>query len=171
MCLNCILWGTYGSLTNNYSLLISNSIGFVCACYYIWICFDIVDKDDLLRKCSITLLLYIVILYLIYSISITKSTFISNFGFVCSFGSILLFASPLSEIFRIVRERNAEGIFWSMTLTSILCTISWVVYGILVQNRFILVPNFIGFLLSLTQLALKILYKPRRELYNYDVEV
>ena len=85
-----------------------------------------------------------------------------HLGFVCMLGSVLLFASPLTELRQIVRNRFGKRrlpirpllprpaiLFFSVT-----STLLWAVYGLLVRDRTIVIPNALGLTLNLIQVAL-----------------
>ncbi|CAD7013854.1 unnamed protein product [Ceratitis capitata] len=42
-----------------------------------------------------------------------------------------------------------------------LVSVQWVIYGVIISDTFIQIPNFLGCLLSLLQLCLFVIYPPK----------
>lgn len=68
------------------------------------------------------------------------------------------YASPLSIARLVIRTQSVEFMPLPLTLASFACGICWGLHGILLQDAFIWVPNFIGVAFSLIQIALYIRY-------------
>lgn len=158
MFLNCICWCTYGIVISDFAMITPNSIGLFLSCYYIWLCSDIIDKNIVIRKSAITLITYILSIGAIYILSNSKSQLNFNLGILCSTLSVIMFGSPLIQIQNVIKEGNSESIILPLAITSMLCSFFWSTYGFLISNNFVLVPNTIGFILSMVQLTVKFSY-------------
>ena len=79
-------------------------------------------------------------------------------GLVASAFTILLFGSPLSTVRTVVQQRNAASILGRLTVAQIVNATLWTVYGITLRQVFVWVPNGVGLVLGLAQLALKCIY-------------
>ena len=76
---------------------------------------------------------------------------------------IALFASPLSTIATVVRERNAASILAPLTAAQCLNCLMWTTYGVLAaKDPFVWGPNGTGLILGLIQLALKLAFPSKQ---------
>lgn len=83
---------------------------------------------------------------------------VSLIGWVADLFSLAVFAAPLSELMMIVRTKSTESLSFSFALTCWLSAACWSVYGVLVGDVNILLPNALGFMLTCIQLSLFVLY-------------
>lgn len=158
MALNCISWCTYGFIISDFAMIVPNGIGFILSLYYIWLCSFILDKDVVLKKATITLLVYIGSISAIYLASSSQKDLKFNLGILCASLSVVMFGSPLIQIQNVIKENNSESIILSLSVASALCAFFWSSYGFLISNNFVFIPNTIGLVLSIIQLALKFTY-------------
>lgn len=75
--------------------------------------------------------------------------------------TVLFFAAPLTMLFHVVRVKNSESLPFPLIASSFFVSLQWFVYGLLIDDTFVQVPNFLGCLLSGTQLALFVIYPSR----------
>lgn len=52
-----------------------------------------------------------------------------------------------------VRRRSTEGLSGMLAIVSLVCGSLWMLYGIVVNNPFIYVPNVLGVVFSLVQVS------------------
>ena len=75
------------------------------------------------------------------------------------FGSILcvlLFASPLSTMSEVLSTQNAASIYAPLTFATCVNCGSWTIYGLVIGDIWVYLPNGTGLCLGLVQLALKL---------------
>lgn len=84
-------------------------------------------------------------------------------GYLCCTITVLFFAAPLSMLLQVFRYKSTEMLPFPLILTSFLVSIQWFIVGLLINDLFLQLPNFIGSLLSGTQLLLFVIYpnKPK----------
>lgn len=82
-------------------------------------------------------------------------------GYLCCAVTVLFFAAPLTMLFHVVRVKNSESLPFPLIASSFFVSLQWFVYGLLIDDTFVQVPNFLGCLLSCTQLALFVIYPSR----------
>ncbi|KAE9065901.1 hypothetical protein PF007_g28685, partial [Phytophthora fragariae] len=72
-----------------------------------------------------------------------------------------MYASPMATIVRVVRTKTATSMPFTMGAVNVLNSFCWGVYGGLIHNNFLLVPNIIGVTLSSTQMLVTYIYRSK----------
>ncbi|KAL7501108.1 hypothetical protein ACHAWT_010859 [Skeletonema menzelii] len=75
-------------------------------------------------------------------------------GVAVNINLIFFYAAPLSTIASVIRTKNSASIhFWTMAMNTS-NAFFWCVYSLAIQDYYILIPNGLGFLFGLVQVAL-----------------
>ncbi len=159
MTLNCLFWTTYSLLIGNHMLVFVNGLGLFLSIYYNYLFFNLTEnKDKFVRICCATVLIYILgILYVLYAVK--RSALVKHLGFIAATASISMIASPLLQLRVVLKKKNAESIPHLLVTAATLCSVTWWVYGVLVSDRAIWLPNAIGAILGSIQLLIKLVYR------------
>jgi solute carrier family 50 protein (sugar transporter) len=167
MFINCLFWVTYGVLSDNFTLVFVNFVGFVFACYYNWLYFKFTsNRESFLTKCSITLLIYILALgYVMFLVNDHWDVLI-HLGFMAACSSIIMIGSPLSSLKEVIEKKDASSIPLPICVASSCCALVWMLYGVSMGDRSIIVPNLIGSILGAMQLGLKAIYQKKRTVFS-----
>ena len=64
------------------------------------------------------------------------------------------FAAPLVSLFEVMRTKSTEVLPFAMIVANFLAGALWSMYGILIGDNFVKIPNFLGFGVSSFQLML-----------------
>ncbi|KAF7288023.1 sugar transporter SWEET1 [Rhynchophorus ferrugineus] len=165
--LSTSLWLKYGFLIDDNSLIAVNTIGAIIffSCVAVFFIYSI-KKSNIARQFLISLLVLIIILMRIHRIdNVDESR--QTLGFISSGVTILFFASPFASLYHVIKVKNTESLPFYLIASTFIVSLQWLVYGILLEDTFIQIPNFIGSLLSLIQLGLFIIY-PSKNQKNYS---
>ncbi|XP_076266815.1 sugar transporter SWEET1-like [Rhynchophorus ferrugineus] len=81
-----------------------------------------------------------------------------RFGLIVNGFLLALIAFPLFGVREIIAKRDASSIPVLMTFMSTLVTFMWLLYGIILRNTLMVIPNIIGLLLCTVQFTLLALY-------------
>jgi solute carrier family 50 (sugar transporter) len=179
MCINTLLWLTYGILRHELALYCTNGISLLLAIYY-WlryvqytpfttstVLYTILPGT--VRQHMIALIVAILIA-MIFAISIllvfnnsnnatTTTTLIQWLGGLAMLSGIVLYASPLTSIHYVMTTKCSRSIPLPFTMTSLWSCSLWTIYGLYQTNDWnVYLPGMIGGILALTQLLLKIYY-------------
>jgi len=160
---SCSLWLLYGVLTQVRTVIIVNGIGSILFLSYT-ITFFIFTPDR--RKCwqyilVVLLILFASVVYVRYDPNTQRSTHL--IGLLCCLVFVVFCAAPLSMLFHVLETKSTEILPFPLIFSSFVVSFIWFVYGCMIKDTFIQIPNFLGFLLSLSQLALFLIYPNRRE--------
>ncbi|XP_058833291.1 sugar transporter SWEET1 [Topomyia yanbarensis] len=163
--LSCFLWLKYGILTREHTVIFVNTIGSALFFSYVVIYFTFsVNKRVVIRQClAVCSFILICALYSTYEPDVDK--IISVIGLICCCVGVLFFASPFTKLAHVIRTKNTESLPFPIIVASFFVSLQWFVYGLLIDDRFIQIPNLLGCILSSTQLFLYVVY-PSRKLYS-----
>uniref|UniRef100_A0A1B0CYW3 Sugar transporter SWEET n=1 Tax=Phlebotomus papatasi TaxID=29031 RepID=A0A1B0CYW3_PHLPP len=156
--LSCSLWLKYGLLTSEASVVLVNIAG-TCLMFCYTIIFYVLstNKKVILRQFATVLLVLVsVVAYTQYETELSKS--IEILGIICCTVTVLFFAAPLTMLLHVIRVKNSDSLPFPMILTSFFVCLQWFIYGVIIQDTFIQIPNFVGCVLTVLQLTLFLIY-------------
>ncbi|XP_055537996.1 sugar transporter SWEET1 [Wyeomyia smithii] len=161
--LSCFLWLKYGILTREHTVILVNTIGSVLFFSYVVIYFTFsVNKHVVVRQFSaVCCFILICTVYSNYEVDLEKV--IKVIGFVCCCVGVLFFASPLTKLAHVIRSKNTESLPFPIIVASFFVSLQWFIYGLLIEDGFIQIPNLLGCILSTTQLFLYLIYPSRTQ--------
>lgn len=79
-------------------------------------------------------------------------------GYICCTITVLFFAAPCCMLLEVFRKRSTEMLPLPLILMSFIGSVQWFAFGLIANDLFLQVPNFLGALLSGLQLALFCIY-------------
>ncbi|XP_052294989.1 bidirectional sugar transporter SWEET2 isoform X1 [Citrus sinensis] len=162
--LNCLITMWYGTpLVSADNILVTtvNSIGAAFQLVYIILFITYTEKDKKVRMLGL-LLAVIGIFSIIVAVSLqivnpfSRQMFV---GLLSCAALISMFASPLFIINLVIQTKSVEFMPFYLSLSTFLMSTSFLAYGIMNWDPFIYVPNGIGTILGIVQLALYFNYK------------
>lgn len=77
-----------------------------------------------------------------------------RFGVILTIILLLLIGMPLLGLGEILKKKSTEGLPFPIIFAGTLVSLSWLLYGVVLRNDFIVVQNVIALALCLVQLAL-----------------
>ncbi|XP_014207581.1 sugar transporter SWEET1 [Copidosoma floridanum] len=81
-----------------------------------------------------------------------------RFGIVTTVLFLLLIASPLFNLGEIIRTKSTAMLPFPLIFMGTIVSFQWLLYGLIINNAFIIFQNAVGFVLSFTQLSLFAIY-------------
>ena len=142
------LWFSYWiRIGTKMAPIVSSSVSFVLG--YIFSMIYLFYFSE--KKCSkyflyiIMEILFICLLY--YALSFTE---IKITGFIANVVNILNFISPAQRIVRVCKEKNYSLIPIVTTILGCITSFGWLIFGILIKDLNVIVPNSLSVLISLT---------------------
>ncbi|SBT75628.1 MtN3-like protein [Plasmodium ovale] len=167
------LWLVYGILLNNSAIVFPNLVGLLLGIFYSIIyhtnCKNMWLKQKLFsyyKICGFICFLLYAFLYVL-----TYEQYELFVGFIAFISSIINFGAPLSYIQIVIKKRNSSLIPMEIAIGSLLCSFLWLTYGFTLRDGFLIIPNLCGFILSLVQVALILLYTNKETLSYNDAEI
>ena len=162
--LNACCWFKYGLMIQDTTVILVNFVGAtLMSCYTICFYYFCTRRLPLQKQIVSAFSFFVTInLYLTYGESDAASGRYMC-GLVASGFAIGFFASPLATLVHVVRTRSTSTLPYYMILANFLLTAQWFLYGIILEDAFIKIPNFLGWCLATIQLALFFIYPSKSE--------
>lgn len=88
-------------------------------------------------------------------------------GMICSCVTVLFFAAPLATFIYVIKTKCTESLPFPLILSSFVVSVQWWLYGIILQDMFVQVTNFLGVTLSGFQLSLFLFYPSTPKTIGY----
>ncbi|KAJ8354815.1 hypothetical protein SKAU_G00223820 [Synaphobranchus kaupii] len=79
---------------------------------------------------------------------------LAQLGLTCSVFTVSMYLSPLTDLVEIVRSRSVERLSFPLAVATFLTSTSWTLYGLQLQDYYIMVPNTPGIVTSLIRFFL-----------------
>lgn len=86
---------------------------------------------------------------------INNLNFINIFGFVATITTII---GLLPQVYKTYKTKSAKDISKIMLYNYFICSISWIIYGLLTESSFVVYSNIVGLLTSLIMIFQKRYY-------------
>lgn len=148
----CSMWLTYAFLagSSKSDLIPLNALSFVIYFIYCGVfLFYAHNKSKVLQ-------LYIAALGVL-AITVSAAIFTKSLiliGVLATIANCLMFAAPLAVLNQVIQTKSVRYMPFLLSLTSFLCASVWLVWAVVVQDYFVLIPNALGTFFGLIQLVL-----------------
>ncbi|XBJ14392.1 hypothetical protein VPH35_006438 [Triticum aestivum] len=160
---SAMLWIYYALLKSDEYLLITiNSAGCVIETIYIVLYLAYAHKQARIFTAKILLLLNVGVFGLILLLTLLLTAGerrIVMLGWVCVGFSVSVFVAPLSVIRLVVRTRSVEFMPFSLSLFLTASAVVWFLYGLLIKDKYVALPDILGFAFGVIQMGLYALYR------------
>ena len=153
MYLNCACWTKYGLLIGEWDIMATNMTGLALSLYYLYNYDKFTKKHSSSRVQIILVLVFLYVLLVVFRY-LSPGDVINTLGFVSSVSSVLMFGAPLISAWQVYRSRDSSSMSPRLCLMNLVCSTCWTIYGYLLADKFLILPNALGFVLSLFQVFL-----------------
>ncbi|KAJ3225514.1 hypothetical protein HK099_006652 [Clydaea vesicula] len=92
-------------------------------------------------------------------------------GTVAVIIQLLFFASPFTVIFKVIKTRNSASIHAPLCITTIMCSGSWAIYGLIIGDWFVAGPSMASTTMGILQLICRIIFPAKLESSETTVHV
>ncbi|XP_069807053.1 sugar transporter SWEET1 [Dendropsophus ebraccatus] len=165
--LNNLGWLYYGLLKGDVTLIIVNSIGASLQTLYI-VAFILYSAEKRPPVYQVLVSLGVLVLgYIYFYLWIPDvAARLNQLGLFCSVFTISMYLSPLTDLAVIIRTKSTQRLSFPLTVTTLLTSTSWVLYGLQRADLYITVPNLPGIVTSMVRLWLFWRYQQEKPLYR-----
>ncbi|XP_058794724.1 sugar transporter SWEET1-like [Phymastichus coffea] len=81
-----------------------------------------------------------------------------RYGILTTILFLVLIGSPLFNLGEIIRTKSTAMLPFPLIFMGTVVAFQWLIYGLIINNSFIILQNFVGLMLSLAQLSLFAIY-------------
>jgi len=151
---NAALACIYGFVVSNNVLIFVNGLNGIFSIYFIGQFYIYSKQKPMIRTLIMTIT--VGILVVIYHTSSAKENpaIRIQMGLLSNVATVIMFGSPLATMATVIKTRNAASIPVALSVASFACSTNWFLYGIVIWDYFVMIPNILGMILSGIQLAL-----------------
>lgn len=168
MFFNCTIASIYGILIDDLPLLITNYPCAIISIVYMMMYWKYADAKPRIKSIAVAFMALAIVVGLgVIAAYIPKVSRELMFGIIMCGTGIVLYGSPLIKMYDVIRSRSTNGMPFYFSVADLICTTVWIIYGIMVVNIFMIIPNSVGALLSLMQLSLFALFGQRLHLIDF----
>ncbi|CAH0478258.1 unnamed protein product [Peronospora belbahrii] len=164
---NCYVGFFYAIAVNNIMpLLAQATVGIVAGVFFNYFFYRWAEDKRAVVKAFIGsfVVCIIVTLYSILALAghtgQSRGSVSTTLGFMTIGTSVGMYVSPMATIATVLRTKTASSMPFTMGVVNVFNSFNWATYAALVDNKFILGPNIVGFILGCIQLILTFVYRP-----------
>jgi solute carrier family 50 protein (sugar transporter) len=152
----CSMWLTYAIMAGSakYSMIPLNVVSFVV--YLIYCSIYLYFSPDKLRTGKLYMAALAAVAVAVTIGILTKSLIFV--GVVATVTNCLMFAAPLMVIHLVIQSRSVRYMPLLLSLSGFLCACTWLLWAVVVEDYFVLIPNALGAFFGLIQLILYAVY-------------
>lgn len=151
---NCALWLKYGLLRHDSTLIAVNSTGLLLELVYLAFYFahtGITTRRQVSKQILVSLVIFATIFIYASHYSLHPDVAVGYVGSVTAMG---VYASPLATVKEVLRHRSTEFMSFPLCAAGLVVSCEWFLYGTLIADNFITLPNFVGVMFAVFQMAL-----------------
>ncbi|KAL6622846.1 hypothetical protein ACP70R_018838 [Stipagrostis hirtigluma subsp. patula] len=157
-----MLWIYYALIKTNETLLITiNAAGLFIETVYIIMYLIYAPKKAKLFTVKILLLLNVGVFGVILLITLllfAGERRVVMLGWICVGFAVGVFVAPLSIMRRVIQTKSVEYMPFSLSLSLTLSAVVWFLYGLLIKDKYVALPNVLGFTFGMVQMGLYVFY-------------
>ncbi|EKX50862.1 hypothetical protein GUITHDRAFT_58967, partial [Guillardia theta CCMP2712] len=150
---NSLSWCFYSVCSRDPLVFCGNFGGCISGLWYYSSALQLADAPTRLRVETTLIVLVSVVGLTGFAASMVQDVVAAKslIGYI-SLGTVFfLFSSPLSTVVEIVNKKNADSINRPFACAQLMNCLSWLVYGLMVNDLFIALPNIFGIVMAITQ--------------------
>jgi len=147
------VWMNYGRMVGDSTLQTVNTTGLILQGIYVFSFYSTSHKLQAGKKIFLTILLLFVIgMYIITAEDFEKITL--NIGWLGATMSFAYCSAPLASIQEVCRSQSTRSLPFYLILSTCVVTGLWTIYGRIIEDNFVMIPNSMGFVAAVFQLGL-----------------
>lgn len=154
-----LLWLHYSFIADVDGMLVVNCVGLTCQLIYLT--FFIVyskSRKTIIKQTLIATAMQVALFWYIH----TAEDNLHVSGMAAAISSVVACSSPLSTVQDVIKSKNVSSMPFPIVLSSFTVSLSWLIFGYLVKDNFLLFSNALTTSISAMQLSLFVIYPSKR---------
>lgn len=159
---NATLWCKYGTLIHDQTIILVNTCALIFQFVYLFIYYTYTSQKGLVQKqvAGACIFVFPILLYLRFLVSDITSA-IEALGTICCILSVIAYASPLATVSEVVKKRSTDSMSFPLCFANLVVALQWTMYGYLLHDLHVEIPNIFGCILGAIQVGLFVKYPTR----------
>ncbi|XP_042280214.1 sugar transporter SWEET1 [Thunnus maccoyii] len=154
-CLNNLGWLYYGILKRDQTIVLVNVIGAFLQILYVATYLHYTKQKRQVMSQTLAAGMVLTCAWFYFTTFLPPGdTRLSQLGLTCSVVTVSMYLSPLTDLVEIVRSGNVQRLSFPLTVATFFTSTSWVLYGLQLNDHYIVVPNTPGIFTSLIRFYL-----------------
>ncbi|KAI6234568.1 Skp1-related protein [Aphelenchoides fujianensis] len=145
-------WLRYGFLKSDSTMITVNCVGVVMMALYL--IFYAYYSDSKVSTISQIVVVVMIIASMLILVEIYGMAVIDALGLVSMGFNIINFGAPLAGVQIVIKKRSCESLPLPLCTANLLVSSQWCLYGVLVSDVYIIIPNGAGVALAILQMSL-----------------
>ncbi|XP_013420839.1 sugar transporter SWEET1 isoform X4 [Lingula anatina] len=156
-----VVWLKYGTLIHDPTIILVNIVGLCFQTVYIFIYYIYSLQKHFIYK-QFAFAAAVVVPTLVYAkylaSSLAKATQVV--GLVGCMLSLCSYCSPLATLRTVLKNKSTDSMSFPLVAVNFLVALQWALYGYLLKDKNILIPNTLGCAIAGVQVLLFVVYPP-----------
>ncbi|CAG9783617.1 unnamed protein product [Diatraea saccharalis] len=152
------LWLLYGLTKHDDKIVLVNIIGVTLMTSYTVVFYIYTFKKSSLLKQIIIMVCFILFVIGYLFVEEDNEELLCRLGLLACSLTLMTIAAPMSKLIYVLKVKSTECLPFPMILMSFFVSSLWFLYGVIEEDSYLIVPNFIGGVLALMQLSLFVIY-------------
>jgi len=157
----CILMLRYAWMLDDSNMINVNIFGLLINIIYMTVYYHYAPNTTEVLKLTYKVAVFVII-FLVYAQIEHPTNVEFRFGIVVTVLLLLLIAAPLIHLEKIIKTKNTEILPFPLIFMGTLVSFQWLLYGIIIDNGFIVFQNAVGFTLCIIQLSLFVIFPSKK---------
>ncbi|XP_054478014.1 sugar transporter SWEET1 [Anoplopoma fimbria] len=154
-CLNNLGWFYYGMLKTDQTIVLVNVIGALLQILYIVVYLNYTKQKRKVMSQTLAAGTVLVCGWFYFTTFLPEGdTRLSQLGLTCSVVTVSMYLSPLTDLVQIVRSGDVKCLSFPLSVATFFTSTSWVLYGLQLNDNYIVIPNTPGIFTSLIRFYL-----------------
>mmetsp|Transcript_19702 Transcript_19702/g.32379 ORF Transcript_19702/g.32379 Transcript_19702/m.32379 type:complete len:236 (-) Transcript_19702:660-1367(-) len=161
---NCIGWVSYGFFSMNLYITLGNLFGIFWGLFYSFSAYGLTQNWQVKRRLEALVIVIGFLWTVLCLIMLYQSSEVARkvVGIVATTMAMALFLSPLVTMLTVIKEKDSASINRGFMIAQIINCGMWSLYGLVIVDPFVIIPNVFGFGLGIAQLVLVFMFPNRK---------
>jgi len=151
---NCAFWLKYGLLRDDSTLVVVNGTGLLLEIVYLAYYYSYTGISSRRTVTKQIFAFYVIFSVVFYVANFMSTSPLITIGYIGSCTAMGVYAAPLATVAKVIQLKSSEFMSFPLSAVGLIVSIEWLLYGMIIADKFLTVPNTIGVFLGIFQMGL-----------------